>query len=355
MAPLSPAYFFLGEDVYPALEFIDKAQKKLSGSEQEVPVIERYELGINSWADIIDSARTVPLLSSSYRLVVVEIPPRKKETLPRKEENLSSGEEALLKSYLSSPSEKTILIIIFNQKIVGGSPLLKFFKALPPGSIDIEELNPFKGQKIYTWIKKQVQKEGKKINHYACLRLVELVGNDLRRLRSEIDKLVTFVDERDLISIEDVEQISGWVKPFIEWEITNSLEEADYKKCLFTLDKLIEKENISSVKIMDIVSGFFNDILLVKLRILEGNKDRKAVFKEIKPFIPDKFRDLYQRKFKEIIHFAEQISIKDLKYFIEKLKDIDLKIKSTSLSFHELMDGFLFDYCQRRAGEKKLF
>ena len=347
---LSPAYFFYGEDVFPVVEFIEEIKGKISSSDHQDTELERYELGTDSWADIIDSAKTMPLLSSSWRLIRVEIPPRKKQNKPRKEERLSSSDEELLKSYLSSPSEKTFLIIVFNQKIKTSSPLLKFFRSLPKKSIHIEKLSPLQGRKLEAWVKNQIRKQGKNIDLYACKRLAELAGNDLSRLNMEIDKLITFVGERNFIKTEDVERISGWVKPFIYWEITNSLEEAHYKKCLFTLDKLLEKENVSPVVIMNEISGFFNDVLLTKMRLQEGNKDKKSIFKEIKPFIPERYRDLYQRKFKQIIHFAELISIKELRYYIEQLKNIDIKVKSTGLSFHELMDGFLFDYCQRRTG-----
>jgi len=351
---LDPAYFFYGGDIYPAFKFIEKIKEGLSSSEQKEIVTEKYELGTDSWADIIDSARTLPLISSSYRLIQVEIPPRRKQNVPRKEEKLTSNEQKALRSYLSSPSEKTILIIIFNQSIKRNSPLLKYFQSLAEGCIHIKEFNLLKGKRVFGWIKKQVHEEGKKIDQYSCVRLVELVGNDLRRLNNEISKLVTFVGERKVIQIEDIELISGWVKPFIEWEIINSLEEADYKKCLVTLDKLVEKENIPPVVIMDKISSFFNDILLVKLRLIEGRKDKKSIFKEVKPFIPRKFKGLYQNKFAQIIEFAEQISIQDLRYYIEQLKDIDSKIKSTGLSFHELMDGFLFDYCKRKPDKKRL-
>ncbi len=347
-----PVYFFYGEEIFPALEFIEEVKKSLSIQEKEEAVVEKYELGTDSWADIMDSARTLPLISSSFRLIEVEIPPRKNPNVPKKEEKLSSAEEALLKSYLSSPCEKTILFLVFNQKIRGDSPLLKFFQSLSKKNISIKEIQPLKGRDLYAWIKKQIQKEGKNIEHEACQRLVEFAGNDLRRLSSELNKLVTFIGKRDRIGLEDVEKVSGWVKPFIDWEIINSLEEADYKKCVFTLDKLLEKENIHPVIIMDKISGFFNDIFLAKLRLLEGNKDRNSIFKEIKPFIPKKYKNLYQSKFKQIIDFAEQVPVPELRYYMDRLKDIDLKVKSTALSFHELMDGFFFDYCQRRGGQK---
>ena len=352
---LERAYFFYGEDVYPAWQFIEDMKSTLPGWDQGEIVVEKYELGSETWADIIDSARTMPLLSSSVRLIVVEVPSRNKQNVPREEENLSSGEGELLKAYLASPSEKTVMVIIFNQKIKGGSPLVKFFQSLPKECIRLKELSALKGKKIYTWIRERVRSEGKEMDGYACTRLVELAGNDLRRLSNEISKLVTFAGEKTHISLEDVELVSGWVKPLIDWEITNSLEEADYQKCLLTLDKLLRKENIHPVVIMDKIHGFFNDILLAKLRIQEGKKDNVSIFKEIKPYLPKKYEVLYQRKFKQVFRFAERVSIQELRHFIEQLKDIDIKIKSTGLSFHELMDGFLFDYCKRRAGEKKLF
>ncbi|MFW6139912.1 MAG: DNA polymerase III subunit delta [Acidobacteriota bacterium] len=348
---LAPAYFFYGEEVFPAFEFIEDVKNKLSSQSQQDSVVEEFELGTDSWADIISSAKTMSLLPSSYRLIKVKIPPRKKQNFPGKEEKLSSSDEKLLRSYLSSPSEKNLLIVVFKQKLKADSPLLKFFRSLPKSSIHIQEFAVLKGKKLESWIKNRIQKEGKKIDLYACKRLAELSGNDLERLNTEIDKLVTFVGEKDFIEVDDVRQVSGWVKSFIKWEITNSLEEANYKKCLFTLDKLMEKENIPPGVIMDEISGFFSDILLTKMRLREGNKDKKSIFKEIKPFIPERYKSLYQRKFKEIIHFAEQISFRDLRYYIEQLKDIDIKMKSTALSFHELMDGFLFEYCQKKSGK----
>jgi len=347
-----PVYFFYGEDIYPAFEFIEKIKRDLSSPDMEDPVVEKYELGTDSWADIIDSAKTLPLLSSTHRLIRVTVPPRSYENAPTRQEELSSAEQEFIKSYLSSPSEKTVLIIVFNQKIKKGSPLLKFFRTLPKNSVHIKEYPVLKGRKLESWIRDRVRKQGKKIDSYACGTLVELAGNDLRRLSQEIDKIVTYIGEKAVIGVEEVESISGWVKPLIEWEITNSLEEAHYQKCLFTLDKLLEKENIPPVVIMDRISGFFNEILLTKMRLKEGNKDKKAIFKEIKPYIPEKFKSLYQRKYRQIIHFAETIPLKDLRHYIEQLKDIDIKIKSTGLSFHELMDGFLFDYCQRRTKKR---
>jgi len=352
---LDRAYFIYGEDVYPALQFIEDIKSASSGRAQGEVVVEKYVLGTDKWADIIDSARTMPLLLSSIRLIAVDVPSRKRQNIPREEEKLSSNEEELLRAYLSSPSEKTVLFILFNQRIKGGSSLLKFFKSLPKDYIRIKELNSLKGRGISTWIRERVRSEGKEIDGYACSRLVELAGNDLRRLSNEISKLVTFAGEKTHISLEDVELVSGWIKPLIEWEIINSLEEADYQKCLLTLDKLIRKENIHPVIIMDKIHSFFNDILLAKLRIQEGNKDNISIFKEIKPHLPEKYRGLYQRKFKQVFRFAERVSIQDLRQYIEQLKDIDIKIKSTGLSFHELMDGFLFDYCRRRAGKERLF
>ncbi|MBD3413163.1 MAG: DNA polymerase III subunit delta [Candidatus Aminicenantes bacterium] len=349
---LKPVYFFHGEEAFPAFQFIHDIQLSPPEDKSDEIRVEKYDLRTDSWADIIDSARTLPLLSSLFRLIQVEIPSRKKQYTPGKEEQLSPSEQEMLKSYLASPSEKTVLIIIFNQKTKKTFPLLKLFQSVPKDSVCIIRLDSLKGKKLYSWIREQVQKQGKTMDYHANAKLVEFAGNDLRRLSNEITKLATFTGKQNRIRVQDVELISGWIKPFIKWEITNDLEEADFQKCVFTLNKLIEKENIHPVVIMDEISGFFNDILLAKLRLIQGEKDKKSIFKEIKPFIPERFKDLYNRKFVQIIDFAEKIPVRELRYYLEQLKEIDLKIKTTGLSFQDLMDGFLFDYCKKRAGQR---
>jgi DNA polymerase III delta subunit len=176
-------------------------------------------------------------------------------------------------------------------------------------------------------------------------RLVELVGSDLRYLDNEVEKIVTYAGEKDSITDEDVDQVSGWIKSYVEWELSDYLERADYRQCLLILHRLLERDSISPPQILGLVSGFFRDILLAKLRLQEGTQDRKAIFKEIKPQIKESFRALYDRQYRGLFSLAEGISWPNLRHILKRLGDVDLKLKTTSLAFQILMEGFLFEYC----------
>ena len=178
---------------------------------------------------------------------------------------------------------------------------------------------------------------------------MELVGSDLRFLDQEVEKVSIFTGEdRKRVRVEDVDQVSGWIKSYVEWELSDHLERADYRQCVLILHKLLGQDGIAPVRILGMVSGFFRDILLAKLRLQDGHMDRRAIFKEIKPQIRESFGQLYDRQFRQLFALAEGISWENLRSTLGKLQDLDLKLKTTNLVFQTLMEGFLFEYCWMR-------
>jgi DNA polymerase III delta subunit len=59
------------------------------------------------------------------------------------------------------------------------------------------------------WMDRTFSSMGKTVTFDAKRRLEELAGNDLRRLNSEIEKLTIFVDEKKVVELDDVNQVSG--------------------------------------------------------------------------------------------------------------------------------------------------
>ena len=341
-------YFFYGEENFLAHQFIDDLKKVLFPDEEGEPVIERFSLASHPWRDIIDSARTTPLLFSSSRLIIIESPPRKKENIPSPKEELSSSDKKVLEEYFSSPVPNTVLAAIFPGKIRKTSGLIKFLSTLPSSAVSVKETKPLKNWELISWIERKLYFWGKVADQDAVERLIELAGNNLRRIDNEIEKVVTYVGENKNVSVDDVSQVTGWVRSFVEWELSESLDRADYKQCLIVVNKLLDKEGMVPVNIMGLIAGFFRDLLLVKLRLNEGKKDRKSIFKEVKPQILEKYGRLYQDKFKQLFSMADSVSMQNLKHILSLLRDVDLKLRTTSLSFQVLIEGFLFEYCWLR-------
>jgi len=337
---LLPCYFFYGEETFLAWEFVTELKEALISPDVPDYNVERFNLEDNSWAEVIDSARTLPFFISPWRIIVVEVPKGKKESV-------SSQEETILKDYFSSPPSKTVIVIVFSGKIKKTSSLFKLFSSLSSAVVTLKELKPLKDRVLFAWMDKKFLSQGKTADLEAKKRLQELAGNDLRRVSNEIEKLITFAGEKKLIELDDVNQVSGWVKTFFDWEIADSLGKADFERSLIVLNNLF-KEGVKPEYILGSMARFFRDIFLAKLSLKEKSMDKKAIFKELRPHIREKFGSFYTDKLNEFFSLVEKFSMRDLNRVLAELEEIDLKMKTTSLTPQTLLESFLYDYCNPR-------
>jgi DNA polymerase III delta subunit len=337
------AYFFFGEEMYPAFQHVERLIDNMSSGQEHGPDVERFDLKTHSWPEILDSARSMPLLFSSRRLIVVQFPPRTNSNKPSPYEKIIDQDKKLLKDYFSSPPASTVMVVILPEKLKASSGLIRFFRSLGK-NIQIQECKPLKEPQLYPWIRGRLQGEGKRISEEAAQRLIELNGSALGILDQELRKLMIFVGEGTNIDLTHVNEISGWGKEFTDYDIKNELEAGHYKNTVLVIDRLLEKRSVHPVQILNQVAGFMQNILLAKLRLNEGKKDQKAIFREIYPQIRGKYRDLYQRKFDQLFQTVNRLSMEEITELVARLRRVDMKIKSTGLPFQPLIEEWIYYY-----------
>ncbi len=335
------AYFFFGEETYPAFEHLERLIHEMKSDPDQAPDVERFNLKTETWAEILDSARSMPLLFSSQRLILVQSPARKKPNTPSAYEEINDEDKKLISDYFSSPSSSTVMVIIFPGKVKRSSGLIRFFGSLGQ-NIQIKECKPYKDSQVYSWIKNRLKEEKKTISGEALRRLVELTGNDLGILNQELKKLSTFTGGDSRIDLTHVDEISGWGKEFTDFDITNELEAGNYRRSVLVIDRMLEKGNINPIQILNQIAGFLQNILLAKLRLIEGKKDRKAIFREIYPHISENWTDLYERKSNHLFRTADRLSLEEIRIQVKRLRRVDLKIKSTGLPFQPLIEEWIY-------------
>lgn len=335
-------YFFYGEETYLAHLFLEELRAARPGMEDSP--VRRFDLSVQRWPEILDEARSPSLLFSTGRILLIESPHRKRDNVPSPYEKLTESDKRLLSDYFADPTPATSLVFIYPGKIRPTAPLVRFFSGLS-SQVRIEEVKRLRERELVSWVRRRFASRQNTATPEAVGRLVELVGRDLRALDGEVEKVSTYAGPKQEIEAEDVDAVSGWIKSYVEWELAEHLERADYRQCLLVMHKLLEQEGVAPLRILALVAGFFRDILLAKLRLQEGLKDRKAIFREIKPQIRESYRGLYERQFRQLFSLVEDISESDLQHILDRLRDLDLKLKSTTLAFRFLMEGFLFEYC----------
>lgn len=342
-----PCYFFYGEETYLAELFLKELAEVLSSSPEKSFSLEKFDLSKERIIDIIDVARTVPFFSFSRQIVVMEIEEKAKDSF-------SSQEEEILRDYLLSPSNRTILVVIFSgEKIKAGHKICRFFASFPPRLVLARELKPLKNGAQEKWIESKLCHLEKKASPEAKKRLVEIIGNDLRRLDSELEKLAAFVGSRRNIEREDVDQVCEWVSTFKEWDLADSLEKENYEKALLVLHSLFS-EGEKPENIIRVLTNFFRDVLAAKAWLEEKEMDRREIFKRLRPYISERY-GFYEARFSDFFSFVERHSISDFQRVLSGLHKIDLKIKTSSdINPQTLMEGFLYSMQnEHRRGEDK--
>ncbi|MCX6559333.1 MAG: DNA polymerase III subunit delta [Candidatus Aminicenantes bacterium] len=335
MAEAKAGYLYHGEELFPARRALEALKRMLVTAEGEPAAEERFDAASVSWRDILDHARNVPFFFSPWRLFVVEMS-------KAAEADLDKAEEAVLREFFAAPTPKTTLVVLYQGKLARTKGILKLFESLPGTVVRVEEMKPYKDRDLAGWIEESASKLGKRVAPDAAARLIEIVGNDLRLLDSELEKLATYVGEKKLIEHTDVQAVTDWVKAFDEWELTNMLEAGQAGRAILVLDKRLA-EGIPAQLLMNNLASFFRDILLGRIGLAEG-RERKLIFSEVRPQIKESWRNLYNEKFRNFFAVVDRLPAAELTRLLAALEEIDLLIKTSDTEAQPLLEAFLYDF-----------
>lgn len=349
-------YFFYGEEEFLAELFIRRLKQVLIKPDAQGFNIERFDLAGMRWADIIDTARTAPFFFSPWRIVSVksmEDSRERKETRERKDgsRRLSSVDEKIVREYFRSPASRTVLVVVVTGRVKKTHPLVKFFLSLPRSKVQGWELKPLKADILRDWMGRQLAVLGKSATPDALIRLEEIVGNDLRRIDQELEKLAVYTAERKMIDLDDVHQVCDWTRSFVEWDLTNALKKGDSRRSLLTLNRAFQ-EGEKPENVVRVLANFFRDLLLAKLWLQEG-RDRREIFSFLKPQIKETFGKLYADEFRILFFLVDSLPLEELNWVIRELEKIDLLVKTSDANAQVLVETFLIEYLGRQNRARK--
>lgn len=173
--------------------------------------------------EIIGAANTLPF-ASERRLVVV-----------RGVDRMPASDQGILAEYATDPAETACLVLVA-QKLRKDSKLYKAVHAIGGAA---EYTAPRKGE-YPTWVAKDLAARGRYIEPDAAALLVRAVGRDLRRLETEIGKIVAYVGDRTEISRADVESVVALSAPPSIFDFLNAMSARECGTALGLLEQIID-------------------------------------------------------------------------------------------------------------------
>jgi DNA polymerase-3 subunit delta len=142
-------------------------------------------------------------------------------------ESLPRAADAPLLAYCKQPSPSTCVVFTAQRAEVSRALftlLLKLPWAVPFRRLLARELS--------AWVEQRVAARGGRITPDAVAALVEAIGNDLRLLANEVDKLVTFVDAGRTIDASSLVAMTGDVRETSAFELARFLSAGDLPEAL---------------------------------------------------------------------------------------------------------------------------
>jgi DNA polymerase-3 subunit delta len=260
-------------------------------------------------ATIIATCDTFPFLTEQ-RLVVVEGLPKKRrgEDTPTGVEPASAQKEAAtgkprrgkksaknsaesrggfekgLADYAARLPETTVLIVLVDEELAASNPLLK--AAQEHGKV-IQCTLP-KGAALENWIVKRAQGMGVKITPEAVSLLANFIGNQLRLLANELDKLAMYVGERREIGAGDVRKLSAQVQEARIFDLTDALAQRNRTQALDLLHDLLA-DGEPPLRLISTITSQVRSLLLVKELAAEGMRAQQiASTTNLAPFVVEK-------------------------------------------------------------------
>jgi DNA polymerase-3 subunit delta len=205
----------------------------------------------------------------------------------------------------------------------------QFFKFLGKKE-KVQEFKPLDGIKLKTWVKKEFEKYGAKVEPAALEKLIEFVGNDLWQMENEIEKLVNFKKRTGVIKEEDVEIL---VKSKIETAIFDTIDavaQRDKKRAIELIHKHLENGD-SPLYLLSMINFQFRNLLMIKDLIEKGRP--YYTFPKITKLHPFVIKKSYSQ--------AARFNLPELKKIYRRIFQADLDIKTGKLEPQTALDLFV--------------
>lgn len=243
-------YLLYGDEDYLKLQYKNKLLRALV-TEGDTMNFSRFEGKEAQVPALIDLAETMPFFAE-HRVILVEDSGFFKNAAPQ------------LAEYLPDMPETTCMIFI--EKEVDKRS--KTYKSLK----DIGRMVEFKtpDEKMLTrWVLTVLQKNGKKLTQPTMQLFLEKAGNSMGNIDRELEKLICYVGDREIIQMDDVEEICTSQTENRIFDMIHMMAEKRQKEALeLYYDLLALKE--PPMRILFLLVRQFNILLQVKTMVAAG-------------------------------------------------------------------------------------
>jgi DNA polymerase-3 subunit delta len=316
---LAPFYLFYGPEEFRLEKVLDRIRNDfIPASARDFNQEIFYAGEKTDSAEIINRARSLPFLSGN-RLIIV-----------RRTENFSSVELETFLSYFEKPADTTCLIFIASKTDFRKS----FYKRIKEQGRAVN-FTKLRESQVVPWIRGTARELGLKIDGQASAYLHQIVGNSLRDLYAELEKLHLRYEE-DNVGVEQVKDLAIHSRAYTIFELMNKVSEKNCPESLTVLNRFLEEEDKKDapLRILGMLNRQIRIMWQTKSILSKGGQIREVAKKLGLP-------DFSARDF---ARHAQSWSTKELERGLHLLYETDGLLKSGSRP-KPVLENLVFALC----------
>lgn len=263
-------YLLYGEEEYLKKQYRDRLKNAIAGD--DTMNYSYYDSDNASVKDIIDVCETLPFFAQK-RLVIMENTGFLK----------SSNDE--LADYIKHIPD--YLVIVMVEKDVDKRN--KVYKAVDSVGY-VCEMKPQTTATLEKWIAGFLAKDNLKISREACDLILDKTGAGMDYIKQEIEKLVSYCQGRDVVTVEDVEKVCTTQTTSHIFDMISAIANKKQQQALDLYYDLLELKE-PPMRILYLIVRQFNGILQVKDLMSRGISGKEIASKiGAAPFVASKYQ-----------------------------------------------------------------
>jgi DNA polymerase-3 subunit delta len=249
----------------------------------------------------------------------------------------------LLKDYLRAPAETTVLVFVSdgldNRRNIS-TMLRKTCEVVSFEPLDDREGAP-------NWIRDYVARSGHFIEPAAAAYLVGMVGVDLLRLSTELDKLMSYVGEKGRITKTEIDELVRYSREHSNFELTDAIIDGDRKRALTLLDHIFanppEPPQTLSLLILGAIASNYRRMLMAK-ELMRQNAPNSEVAKAVgmSPYGVTRFNERVRK-----------IETERIIKGIERIAQADVALKSSLATPRLQLEMLICELCPGNLGKRE--
>lgn len=302
-------YVFLGNEINIIKKKIDTLIDEL-----KIDNIIKYDYDNIDIDDILNEINYVDLFNEKKLLIVSNFTFKK----------IKDKEEKSLINYINHMNDNVIILKCIDDKLDSKKDIIKLIN----DKCKVIELKKMDYKTLHEYVTKIFSDNNKRITYNQIKNILSLCENDTDSVLNEVNKLLLYKLDSDVITDEDIENVISKNSEKEMFKLNDAVMSRNIPNMLESTKTLVSS-GVDEVVIIDYLSKQFRTLYQIKIMSKDTGIQTITSRLSLNPFVTKKMLDI-------INNFSEE----ELINIMYKLSDADIDIKVNGLLKNKVLENF---------------